>query len=155
MNKAAILAALVALTALGCSKNEPQQAGPADASGTAAPATGAIPPAHEDTADPAWDESASPVLGTMLAIKPDPVDFCSEKLAAVEVSWDLNAAAPKNPQIWVRDSKQSKLWTAFKPLTGRKTTGKWVKPGTQFVAIDSTTRKVINVATVVAKDCAQ
>jgi|GEM_PF-3727153 len=123
---------------------------------SAAKPTEPAPPAQiqdKGTLPSNWDDSESPVMGTSISVSPNPVDFCASKTASVQISWDLAAAKPKNPQIWVRNSQGQKLWTAFKNLEGSKGTGKWVKEGIQFIAIDSTTRKVINSVSVQAANC--
>lgn len=135
----------------------------------AAPEVGATPTTAEVTADsqaagtvdatpqatdPAWDESAAPLAGTRIAVSPDPVSFCEGQRQAVEVEWDVAAAAPAHLQLWIEDaSGQRKLWAATKSLAGSKRTGAWTAEGTRFIVLDGRGDRVINSTTVTAAPC--
>lgn len=120
------------------------------------PVDAALPPVAASDAKPAdaWDFSNAPVDGTRMAVSPNPADFCVEKLRVVDVEWDLGAAGARTPQVWVQEPNgKRQLWAALKEPTGGKPTGKWVRSGTQFIAIDRSTMEVINSVTVEAAPC--
>lgn len=118
--------------------------------------TAASQPGDADVAAPeeAWDESAAPAAGARMSITPDPVPFCDAKRQAVEVSWDVAAAAPKHLQLWIESQPgKRKLWVETKTLAGTKRTGPWVAEGARFVALDAHGRRVLAAVTVRAAPC--
>lgn len=149
---------VLAAAVTACQKDQPPAAPAVDASTTAADGTAASEAAGTVDAapratGPAWDESTAPVAGTRIAISPDPVSFCEGPRQAVEVEWDVAAAAPAHVQLWIDDAGQRKLWAATKSLAGSKRTGAWVAEGTRFVILDGKGNRVINATTVTAATC--
>lgn len=109
--------------------------------------------ASTQPADP-WDFSGAPLQGTRIEVSPNPVDFCTAKLQAVDVAWDLAEAGARSPQVWVQEPNgKRQLWAALKEPVGGKRTGNWTRAGTQFIAIDRSTLEVINTVTVEAATC--
>lgn len=148
MKKTASAIVILGLALTACTKNEEAAKEPSAATKTAA---------HEDTKSktqtPVWDESAAPVAGASLAITPTEVDFCTDPKTKVDVAWDISSLEAKNPQIWVRGRKGDKLWVAFKDKTGMKTTGSWVRPYSEFLLVDSASKKLLVKVGVKAKAC--
>jgi hypothetical protein len=92
--------------------------------------------------------------GTILRLKPNPVDFCTDEHRQVEMLWDLSKANPGIIEIWLEEpSGRRKLWIETWAQTGTKVTGKWVVEGMKFIALDVTNQRVLNVAKVEATDC--
>lgn len=100
-----------------------------------------------------WDASGGPVAGTSITVTPNPVNFCTEELAVVEVSWDVTAAASKYVQLWVNNNGEEKLWLSVKEQAGSRQTGKWAKAGLEFVAVNPSTKKAINSVKVESIAC--
>lgn len=100
-----------------------------------------------------WNVADAPMAGTALTITPNPVDLCTEKLAVVDVAWDVSAAAPRYVQVWVVDKGGEKLWLSTRETAGSRRTGRWVKSGVKFLAVDPSSRKLINTAEVGVLPC--
>lgn len=154
MRKPATLLPILAACAIvvACSDTPPPLPAPEPIDATVAPEASDAAPTPQ--AADAWDFSTSPMPGTRIAVSPNPVDFCGAKLQAVEVEWDLAEAGARSPQVWVQEPNgKRQLWAALKETTGGKRTGNWTREGMQFIAIDHSTREVINSVTVEAAPC--
>ena len=146
----AILATMFALAA--CSNDAPPAAASADAAGqpstTPEQATATIPESA-----PQWDESASPVEGTSLIATPTTLDLCAEKIAAAEVAWDATVLEPATLQLWAHHNGKYTLWAAVKSGSGSKTTGKWLRDGSEIILVDPAAKRVLNRVRFEAKPC--
>lgn len=101
-----------------------------------------------------WDMSAVPIDGAMLEVSPNPVDFCADKTAAVDVEWDVTAANPTTMQIWIEsESGSGKLWIAPSTRQGTKRTGRWITDGSRIIAVDAGTNRALNLVTISALEC--
>lgn len=103
-----------------------------------------------------WDASQTPVAGATLTVTPNPVDFCTDKTQAVEVTWDVTSANPSALEIWLEDPRgERKLWVAPSVRSGIKTTGKWMQPNSKVIAVDAAGARILNTVTLAAADCDQ
>ena len=150
MNKLILISSLLACATLaGCQ----QPAAPSSDQASTAPAKPAVEQPAATAPKSAWDESMAPVAGTSLTVAPAEVDFCNQKTARVEVSWDFATSGAKTAQIWIRSSKEDKLWAAFNEKTGKRMTGNWAKPTTEFLLVDPGAKKLLQKTRVSAKSC--
>lgn len=151
--KNATLLLLATMVLASCSKNDSATSTP-DAPPPASPTdTPASEAAKAKDAMPDWDATSNPVVGTTLTINPNPIDLCTDKTAEGEVTWDLRAAMPKSLQLWIRNGEKVTLWAAVKNPSGTKMTGKWLKSGTEILAIDASTKKLLNSVQITATPC--
>lgn len=141
-------ALLACLFVVACGK----QAEPVADTGAVADSAGTA--ATPNVVAPAWDASSPPVAGATLSVMPNPVDFCTDKLQVVDVSWDVTAAKVPTVEIWVEETGgKQKVWVATRELQGGKATGKWVREGMKLIAIDPAQKRVLNSVMVGAAPC--
>lgn len=146
---------ILAATVTACQKDAPSPAvAPADAGATVGAGEAEAVEASNPAPEVVWDESAAPVAGTRIEIKPDPVSFCDGPRQVVDVEWDVAAAGLDHLQLWVEEAAgRRRLWANTKVMTDSKRTGPWAAKGMRFIALDAGTKRVINSATVTAADC--
>jgi len=95
-----------------------------------------------------------PTSDTVLRIKPNPVDFCTDQHRRVELVWDMARAKPGIIEIWLKEPNgRRKLWIETRAQRGTEVTGEWVVEGMKFIALDVTNQRVLNVVEVEAADC--
>ena len=146
---------ILAATVTACQKDAPSPAAaPADAGATVGAGETEAIEASDPAPEVVWDESAAPVAGTRIEIKPDPVSFCDAARQTVEVEWDVSAAEPKHLQLWIEDENGNrKLWVETKTLAGTKRSGNWVTADTRFTALDAHGKRVLTSVAVQSTPC--
>lgn len=151
MYRKTVVLLLTALVLASCKKDDTQTTTTAPVASAVEAVPNTAP--KQVTSAPEWDTSSAPVPGTALTLAPNPLNLCTEKNASAEVVWDMTAANPKALQLWIRSNGKSKLWAAVKIASGKKRTGKWLKAGTEIVAVDASSKKVINSVQATAAAC--